>query len=74
MGSKDEVLKELEAVIKEFNLAPSTVGREITGDPTFLTRLRDSSKSISTNTLDNVWRYILHRRGQLELDLEKEKE
>ena len=72
MGSKDEVLKELEAVIKEFNLAPSTVGREITGDPTFLTRLRDSSKSISTNTLDSVWRYILNKRGQLELDLERD--
>ena len=72
MGSKKEVLRELEAVIKEFNLAPSTVGREITGDPTFLTRLRDSSKSISTNTLDSVWRYILNKRGQLELDLERD--
>ena len=72
MGSKDEVLKELEAVIKEFNLAPSTVGREITGDPTFLTRLRDADKAISTTTLDKVWRFILCKRGQLELDLERD--
>jgi len=72
MGSKKEVLKELEAVMKEFDLAPSTVGREITGDPNFLTRLRDADKAISTTTLDRVWRFILNKRGQLELDLEKE--
>ena len=70
MGSKKEVLRELEAVMKEFNLAPSTVGREITGDPTFLTRLRDADKAISTTTLDKVWRFILRKRGQLELDLD----
>jgi len=72
MGSKKEVLKELEAVMKEFDLAPSTVGREITGDPNFLKRLRDADKAISTTTLDRVWRFILNKRGQLELDLEKE--
>ena len=72
MGSKDDALRELEAVMKEFNLAPSTVGREITGDPNFLTRLRDADKAISTTTLDRVWRFILCKRGQLELDLEKE--
>ena len=72
MGSKDDALRELEAVMKEFNLAPSTVGREITGDPNFLKRLRDADKAISTTTLDRVWRFILRKRGQLDLDLEKE--
>ena len=72
MGSKAEVLKDLEAVIKKFDLAPSSVGREIAGDPNFLARLRDPDKTISTSTLDNVWRFILKKRGQLELDLEKD--
>ena len=70
MGTKNTVLIELEKVIEEFNLKPSTVGREITGDPNFLARLRDPDKTISTTTLDNVWRFILEKRGQMDLDLE----
>ena len=70
MGSKNITLMELEKLIKEFKLKPSTVGREIAGDPTFLTRMRDPKKTISTTTLDNVWRYILVTRGQMDLDLE----
>jgi hypothetical protein len=70
MGSKTEALKDLEAVIKQYGLAPSTVGREIAGDPGFLARLRDGEKTISTTTLDNVWRFILKKRGQLDLDLD----
>jgi hypothetical protein len=70
MGSKADALRDLEAVIKEFDLAPSTVGREIAGDPHFLARLRDGEKTISTTTLDNVWRFILKKKGQLDLDLD----
>lgn len=70
MGSKNATLMELERLIKEFKLKPSMVGREITGDPTFLTRMRDPEKTISTTTLDKVWRYILTKRGQMDLDLE----
>jgi hypothetical protein len=70
MGSKAEALRDLEAVIKQYGLAPSTVGREIAGDPNFLARLRDGEKTISTTTLDNVWRFILKKKGQLDLDLE----
>jgi hypothetical protein len=70
MGSKAEALRDLEVVIKQYGLAPSTVGREIAGDPHFLARLRDDDKTITTNTLDKVWRYILTVKGQLDLDLE----
>ena len=70
MGSKDEALRELEAVIKEFGLAESTVGRLIAHDPGFMSRLRDPSKQILNITLDNVWRFIHIQRGQLELDLD----
>ena len=70
MGSKAEALRDLEVVIKQYGLAPSTVGREIAGDPHFLARMRDDDKNITTRTLDNVWRYILRVKGQLDLDLE----
>tara|TARA_R110000851_G_scaffold302706_1_gene460009 strand:+ start:156 stop:374 length:219 start_codon:yes stop_codon:yes gene_type:complete len=72
MGAKESVLLELEAIIKDYKMAPSTIGREIAGDPNFMDRMRDPEKTISTNTLDNVWRFILTVRGQLDLDLEKE--
>ena len=72
MGVKDNAYDELMQVIKEFDLAPSTVGREIASDPGFIGRLADPNTDIQTKTLDNVWRFILKKRGQLELDLEKE--
>ena len=70
MGFKEDALRDLEAVMSEFDLAPSTVGREIAGDPNFIGRMRDTNRTISTNTLDSVWRYILKKRGQMELELD----
>ena len=70
MGAKSDALFALESVIKKNNLARTTVGREISGDPNFLARLEDTNKTISTTTLDNIYRFILRKKGQLELDLE----
>ncbi|MEO2140680.1 MAG: hypothetical protein ABGX63_00715 [bacterium] len=72
MESKQTALNELEAVIREYDLKPSMVGRAIASDPGLLTRMRDPSKTISTTTLDSVWRFILETRGQQTLTLEKE--
>jgi len=63
MGAKDKAFNELEKVIKEFKLAPSTVGCEIAGDPGFMARLADPAVNIQTKTLDKVWRYILVARA-----------
>jgi len=70
MGSKEQALKELEAVIKEGGMAESTVGREIAGDPNFMDRMRDTSKTVTTKTLDTINCYVLKFRHQLDLDLE----
>jgi hypothetical protein len=70
MGSKSDALAALEKVIAQYDLAPTTVGREIAGDPGFVTRMRDPDLTISTKTLDSVWRFILRMQGQLDLDLE----
>ena len=70
MSTKQTAYEDLLSVIKEFDLAPSTVGREIANDPGFMARMKDTKKSISTTTLDSVLRFILKQRGQLDLDLE----
>ncbi len=69
MGSKAEALHELEAVIREFAIPASRAGRDISGDPSFMARMRDPKKNISTSTLDAVLRYVLRVRGQIDLDL-----
>ena len=74
MGAKEDAYDELMVVIKEFELAPSTVGREIANDPGFISRLADPEMDIQTKTLDNVWRFILKKRGQVDLELDLEKD
>ena len=64
MGVKADALKELDAMIKKFGLADSTVGRLITKDPNFMRRMRDPEKSISTKTLDKIWSFIRNKRRQ----------
>ena len=68
-GSKEQALHELLSVMREQGLARSTVGRQITGDPHFIKRMEDPDKTVSTKTLDKVWRFILRRRGQAELNV-----
>ena len=48
MGSKEQAALELNAIIKEYDLAPSTVGREIAGDPNLIYRMADGDKSITS--------------------------
>jgi len=57
MNTRDEALKALERVMADKKLAKSSVGREISGDPNFVDRLR-SGKDITTKTLDLVWNFI----------------
>ena len=69
MQTKETMLEALELLMMEHGLAKSRVGRSIANDPKFVDRLRDPASDIQTRTLDNVWRYILEMRGQLDLDL-----
>jgi hypothetical protein len=69
MGSKADTLVELEALIKEYHIADTRVGRDICGDPNFMERMRDERLNITTKTVDKVGRYILKVRGQLELEI-----
>jgi hypothetical protein len=68
-GVKKDALEGLESVMWEFGLAPSTVGREIAGSPNFLDHVADPEKTITTSTLDKIWKYVVEKRGQLNLKL-----
>ena len=69
MNSKELALRELEAVIKEFNLKTTNVGLAIAGNRSFMNIMRDPNKTITTKTLDKISRYVLELRGQLNLNL-----
>ena len=73
MNSKELALRELEAVIKEFNLNKTDVGLAIAGNRSFMQIMRDPKKTITTKTLDKINRYVLNLRGQLNLNLKEEK-
>jgi len=69
MGSKEDALFELEAVMQEYDLSPSGVGRLLFNDPGFVTRLRDPAKTVSARSVDKVNNYVRKMRGQTEMDL-----
>lgn len=69
MNSKDEVLHSLETVIEEYGLNKTDVGLAISGSRSFMELMRDPDKSITTNTIDKVRRFVLQVRGQRELPL-----
>lgn len=52
-------LDALERTIALHKLGTAAVGKAIAHDPSFMTRMRDPDKTINTNTLDNVWKFIL---------------
>jgi len=58
LGSKEEALRALEQYMSDKGLRPTRVGIEISGDPSFLSRLRDPGLTISARTLDRIWKYI----------------
>jgi len=67
-GIKKDALVELEGIMWEFGLAPTSVGREISGSPNFLNHMADPDKSITTGTLDKVRRYVVEKRGQMKFE------
>jgi len=69
IDTKADAVAELAAVIKEFNLPPSRVGREIASDPSFFNRVASPATTVTTATLDKIWKYVLRMRGQTEMTL-----
>ena len=66
MKTKEIALQEIEAVMREFGVSKTRVGREINKDPNFVDRLSDPRRDITTETLDKVFRYVLGLRQQRE--------
>lgn len=52
--SKEAALQELERVMKEHSISARNVGVAICNDTSFMMRLRDPSKSVTSTTLDKI--------------------
>jgi hypothetical protein len=71
MGVKEDAIKELLAVQREFGLSPTHLGLEIMNDPSFIPRLHQKKTRVTNVTLDKINRYVLRLRGQMDLELER---
>jgi hypothetical protein len=66
--SKQQVLGELEALMREFGISASRLGRDICGDPSFVTRLQEPKTKITNVMIDRVHHYAVRMRGQLDIE------
>ena len=69
MGLKDIAIREVTALMKEFNIAPSRLGRQLFNDPSFFVRLRIPGTRITDVSLDKVFHHAVQMRGQVEMTL-----
>lgn len=70
MGIKQAAIQELDALMEEFSIPPTRLGRELFGDPSFYKRLKEDRSRVTDVTLDTIFKAVLEHRGQLNLDLD----
>ena len=70
MSLKKIALSELQALIEDFNLSQSRIGRDLFNDPSFIPRLTRENTRVTDTTLDKIFKYVKEKRGQLSLPLE----
>lgn len=58
MTEKDRLLGEVEAFLHEFGMLPTVFGKQSTGDPAFVGRLRVVRKTVTVETAGKVRRYM----------------
>jgi hypothetical protein len=66
MGIKQEAIKEFEAMVKEFDIPASRLGRELFNDPSFLGRLRLKKTRVTDVTLDKIFKHAVTLRKRRE--------
>jgi hypothetical protein len=74
MGVKEDALDDLYRLMKDFDISRSRLSLDIMDDPSFITRLEKEETKITNVTLDKIKRHVLKLTGQLDLDLDLEKE
>ena len=67
MASKDDAIAEVNALMRDFDIRPTRLGRDIMGDPNFVKRLKQRGTRITDITYDKIFKYAAELRGQKRL-------
>ena len=63
--TKHELLREIEAFLRDQNMAPSRFGRAVMNDSKFVYRLRDQGSDVKTGTVEKVNAFIKAERKKV---------
>tara|TARA_R110000765_G_scaffold382733_1_gene473982 strand:+ start:696 stop:911 length:216 start_codon:yes stop_codon:yes gene_type:complete len=69
MGIKAAAVKEMDSLMKEFDISPSRLGRDLFNNPNFYWNFVDEGKRTTDVTIDRIFAYAVELRGQLKLPL-----
>ena len=69
MTLKEAAIRELDAIMKEYEIGPTRLGRELFNDASFIRRLKQPETRVTDRTLDRIFRYAVTLRGQVEMSL-----
>ena len=67
MGIKDIAIAELDALMRDFSIKPSRLGRDLFNNPAFYAKLIKDDTRVTDVTLDKIFRYAVTLRGQQQL-------
>tara|TARA_R110000765_G_scaffold422362_1_gene530034 strand:+ start:181 stop:396 length:216 start_codon:yes stop_codon:yes gene_type:complete len=67
MGIKATAIAEMDALMKEFDISPSRIGRYLFNNPNFYSKLLEPETKVTDVTLDRIFAYAAELRGQLKL-------
>ena len=69
MGIKATAIKEMEELMKEFDITPTRLGRDLFNNPNFYSKLILPETKVTDVTLDRIFKYAVELRGQQQLPL-----
>ena len=69
MCIKAAAIEEMDSLMKEFDISPSRIGRDLFNNPNFYSKLLDPETKVTDVTLDRIFSYALKMRGQQKLPL-----
>ena len=69
MGIKEDAIAEMDALMRDYGIPPSRIGRELFNNPSFYALLKMPETKVTNVSLDKIFKYAVEFRGQNELPL-----
>ena len=69
MSIKTEAINEMERLMKDFDISPPRLGRDLFNNPNFYWQIKKPDVRVTDVTLDKIFKYAVELRGQLALPL-----